>query len=60
MPNKRKEGKKLIAGWLLESEVKEFKKAAAANGQTATDLLTLLVREEIRRNKKVNGKKGTK
>lgn len=50
----------MIAGWLLESEVKEFKKAAAANGQTATDLLTLLVREEIRRNKKVNGKKGTK
>ena len=60
MPNKRKEGKKLIAGWLLEGEVEEFKRVAEQNGKTTTDLLTLLVREEIKRNNKLTGKKGSK
>jgi vacuolar-type H+-ATPase subunit I/STV1 len=49
MPNKRKKGKKLVAGWLPEQEVDEFKARANEMGITATDLLTLLIREEMRR-----------
>jgi hypothetical protein len=60
MPNKRKKGKKLVAGWLPEQEAEEFKSRAAERGITATDLLTLLIREEIRRSKatETNDKKG--
>lgn len=57
MPNKRKEGKKLIAGWLEQGEAEEFKAIAARDGRTATDLLTLLIREELKRNKKNTNKK---
>lgn len=49
MPNKRKEGKKLIAGWLQDGDAEEFKALAAENGTTATDLLTRLIREELKR-----------
>lgn len=58
MPNKRKKGKKLVAGWLPEEEVAEFKERAKALGITSTDLLTLLIREEMRRGK--NTKKENK
>lgn len=59
MPNKRKKGKKLVAGWLPEREAEEFKNRASELGITATDLLTLLIREEIRRNKTTTtGNKG--
>lgn len=51
MPNKRKKGKKLVAGWMPENDVDEFKARAEKLGMTATELLTLLVREEIKRNK---------
>ena len=51
MPNKRKKGKKLVAGWIPENDVDEFKARAKELGMTATELLTLLVREEIKRNK---------
>ena len=49
MPNKRKEGKKLIAGWLQDGDAEEFKALAAENGMTTTDLLTRLIREELKR-----------
>ena len=49
MPNKRKEGKKLIVGWLQDGDAEEFKALAAENGMTATDLLTRLIREELKR-----------
>ena len=52
MPNKRKKNKKLVAGWLPDTEVEEFKARAEELGMTATDLLTLLIREELKRNKK--------
>lgn len=51
MPNKRKKGKKLLAGWLPEEELAEFKLRAEQLGVTATDLLTSLIREEIRRSR---------
>ena len=51
MPNKRKKGKKLVAGWLPEAEADEFKARADELGITATYLLTMLVREEIKRSK---------
>ena len=51
MPNKRKKDKKLVAGWLPEKEADEFKLRAEELGMTATDLLTLLIREELKRNK---------
>ncbi len=57
MPNKRKKGKKLVAGWMPEAEVEEFKERAEELGMTATDLLTVLVREEIKRNKRLNNAK---
>lgn len=49
MPNKRKKGKKLVAGWLQSGDADEFKARAEELGMTTTDLLTLLVREELRR-----------
>ncbi len=51
MPNKRKDGKKLIAGWLQEGDADEFKARAEELGMTMTDLLTLLIREELKRSK---------
>lgn len=51
MPNKRKTGKKLVAGWLQEGDVDEFKARAEELGMTMTDLLTLLIREELKRSK---------
>ncbi len=49
MPNKRKEGKKLIAGWLETVDAEDFKARAEQLGMTTTDLLTLLIREELKR-----------
>jgi hypothetical protein len=49
MPNQRKKGKKLVAGWLENGDAEEFKQRAEQLGMTATDLLTLLIREELRR-----------
>ena len=50
MPNKRKKGKRLVAGWLTDKDAAEFKARAEELGMTATDLLTLLIREELKRN----------
>lgn len=50
MPNKRKKGKKLVGAWIDDLEVVEFKERAKALGMTASDLLTLLIREENKRN----------
>ncbi len=62
MPNKRKKGKKLIAGWVENGDADDFKARAAELGITATDLLTLLIREELKRNSKTrkerNGQNG--
>lgn len=52
MPNQRKKGKKLIAGWLQSGDADEFKERAAELGMTTTDLLTLLIREELKRGTK--------
>lgn len=49
MPNKRKKGKKLIAGWLETGDAEDFKARAEQLGMTTTDLLTLLIREELKR-----------
>lgn len=49
MPNKRKKGKKLVAGWLQSGDADEFKARAEELGMTTTDLLTLLIREELKR-----------
>lgn len=57
MPNQRKKGKKLIAGWLESGDAVEFKARADELGVTTTDLLTLLIREELRRNKISNTKR---
>lgn len=50
MPNKRKKGKKLVAGWLTEKDAAAFKACADALGIPVSDLLTQLIREEISRN----------
>lgn len=49
MPNKRKKGKKLIAGWLETGDAEDFKARAEQLGMTTTDLLTLLICEELKR-----------
>lgn len=49
MPNQRKKGKKLIAGWLETGDAEDFKTRAEQLGMTTTDLLTLLIREELKR-----------
>ncbi|MGN0851817.1 MAG: hypothetical protein ACI4Q3_00400 [Kiritimatiellia bacterium] len=54
MPNKRKQGKKLVAGWLQSGDAEEFKDRAAELGMTTTDLLTLLIREELKRSNRTN------
>lgn len=54
MPNKRKKGKKLVAGWLKSGDADEFKARAAELGMTTTDLLTLLIREELKRSNHTN------
>ena len=55
MPNQRKDGKKLLAAWIEEADKEEFKAIAENIGMTATDLITQLVREEIKRNRKMKG-----
>lgn len=55
MPNQRKVGKKLLAAWLDEVDKDEFKSIAESIGMTASDLITQLVREEIKRNRKQKG-----
>lgn len=55
MPNKRKKGKKLLAGWYDEVDVEEFKAIASEIGIPASDLLGMLIKEEIKR--KRNGVK---
>lgn len=55
MPNKRKKGKKLVAAWLQSGDAEEFKERAEELGITATDLLTQLIREELKRCGKTKG-----
>lgn len=55
MPNQRKDGKKLLAAWIEEADKDEFQEIAESIGMTATDLITQLVREEIKRNRKMKG-----
>ena len=57
MPNKRKSGKKLIAGWLQDGDAEEFKARAKELGMTTTDLLTMLIREELNRSKAQTAKR---
>lgn len=49
MPNQRKKGKKLIAGWLEDGDVAEFDARAKELGMTKSALITLLVQEELKR-----------
>ena len=48
----------MIAGWLERADVEAFKKIARAEKCTATDLLTVLIREEIKRKTKTTKTKG--
>lgn len=60
MPNQRKKGKHLMAAWVPEAEVREFKARAKEMGYTMTDLLTLLIREELKRNTRNTQRKENK
>lgn len=60
MPNKRKKDKRLVAGWVREGEAEEFKARAEGLGMTVTDLLTQLIREELRRSKNVKNLRSDK
>lgn len=51
MPNQRKKGKKLVAGWLENGDAAEFDARAKELGITKSALITLLVREELKRMK---------
>ena len=49
MPNQRKKGKKLVAGWLENGDATEFDARAKELGITKSALITLLVQEELKR-----------
>ena len=60
MPNKRKKDKRLVAGWVRDGEAEEFKARAESLGMTVTDLLTQLIREELRRSKNLTTQRSDK
>lgn len=60
MPNKRKKDKRLVAGWVRDGEAEEFKALAESLGITVTDLLTQLIREELRRSKSSKNQRSVK
>ena len=49
MPNQRKKGKRLVAGWLERGDAEEFDARARELGITKSALITLLVQEELKR-----------
>lgn len=58
MPNKRKEGKKLLGGFYDEKEVEAFKKRATEMGMTVKDLLGVLIRAELKKNQQKENDNG--
>lgn len=54
MPNQRKKGKRLVAGWLESGDAEEFDARAKELGITKSALITLLVREELKRMQSIN------
>lgn len=49
MPNKRKQGKKIVSTWLEQGDANEFDAIAESLGLTRSELLTIIIREEIKR-----------
>ena len=52
MPNQRKKGKAMIGGYIPKELADAFKAVAKARGMGAKDLLELLVRQEVGKDKK--------
>ena len=51
MPNQRKKDKALIGGYVDKRLAEAFKNAAAKRGLTTKDLLEILIKEEIKKDK---------
>ena len=51
MPNQRKKGKAMIGGYVPKELADAFKAEAQARGLTAKELLEILVRQEVRKDK---------